>query len=74
MFSFNNPFGACKKCGGLGSYKEIDPDLVIPNKNFLLIKVLLRLRAGVLRMALLQKCILRELLRNMVFHLMFLLI
>ena len=33
MFSFNNPFGACKKCGGLGSYKEIDPDLVIPNKT-----------------------------------------
>ena len=33
MFSFNNPFGACKKCGGLGSYKEIDVDLVIPNKK-----------------------------------------
>lgn len=33
MFSFNNPFGACKKCGGLGLYKEISPDLVIPNKK-----------------------------------------
>lgn len=33
MFSFNNPFGACKKCSGLGSYKEIDPALVIPNKK-----------------------------------------
>ena len=33
MFSFNNPFGACKKCGGLGSYKEIDPNLIIPNKK-----------------------------------------
>ncbi len=33
MFSFNNPFGACKKCGGLGSYREVDPDLVIPNKK-----------------------------------------
>lgn len=33
MFSFNNPFGACKKCGGLGSYKEIDVDLIIPNKK-----------------------------------------
>ncbi|MBO5494470.1 MAG: excinuclease ABC subunit UvrA, partial [Eubacterium sp.] len=33
MFSFNNPFGACKKCGGIGSYKEIDPDLIIPNKK-----------------------------------------
>lgn len=33
MFSFNNPFGACKKCGGLGAYKEIDPELIIPNKK-----------------------------------------
>lgn len=33
MFSFNNPFGACKKCGGLGAYKEVDPDLIIPNKK-----------------------------------------
>lgn len=33
MFSFNNPFGACKKCGGLGSYKEIAPELIIPNKK-----------------------------------------
>ncbi|MCH5315816.1 MAG: excinuclease ABC subunit UvrA [Eubacterium sp.] len=33
MFSFNNPFGACKKCGGIGSYREVDPDLIIPNKK-----------------------------------------
>ncbi len=33
MFSFNNPFGACKKCSGLGFYKEIDPNLIIPNKK-----------------------------------------
>ncbi|MCC8072556.1 MAG: excinuclease ABC subunit UvrA [Clostridiales bacterium] len=33
MFSFNNPFGACKTCNGLGSYKEIDPELIIPNKK-----------------------------------------
>ena len=33
MFSFNNPFGACKKCSGLGAYKEIDVDLIIPNKK-----------------------------------------
>lgn len=33
MFSFNNPFGACKTCSGLGSYKEIDPSLIIPNKK-----------------------------------------
>ncbi len=33
MFSFNNPFGACKKCAGLGAYREIDPQLIIPNKK-----------------------------------------
>ena len=31
MFSFNNPFGACPKCTGLGSYRRIDPALIIPN-------------------------------------------
>jgi len=30
-FSFNNPFGACPDCTGLGSRMKIDPDLVIPN-------------------------------------------
>ena len=29
MFSFNNPFGACPKCSGLGYFRKIDPDLVI---------------------------------------------
>jgi len=29
MFSFNNPYGACPECSGLGSRKEIDPELVI---------------------------------------------
>ena len=33
MFSFNNPFGACKQCDGLGVYKEIDEDLIIPDKK-----------------------------------------
>jgi len=33
LFSFNNPFGACKKCEGFGSVIGIDEDLVIPNKN-----------------------------------------
>jgi excinuclease ABC subunit A len=32
-FSFNNPFGACEKCAGLGVVFEIEPDAVIPNKN-----------------------------------------
>lgn len=33
MFSFNNPFGACKQCTGLGYYMSIDEDLIIPNKD-----------------------------------------
>jgi excinuclease ABC subunit A len=32
-FSFNNPHGACPACTGLGSKLEVDPDLVIPDKN-----------------------------------------
>ena len=33
MFSFNNPFGACPTCTGLGSFMRIDPDLIVPNKD-----------------------------------------
>lgn len=33
MFSFNNPFGACEECTGLGVYKKINPDLIVPDKN-----------------------------------------
>jgi excinuclease ABC subunit A len=33
LFSFNNPFGACPKCGGLGVEQHIDADLVIPDKE-----------------------------------------
>ena len=33
MFSFNNPYGACKCCSGLGTFMEIDENLVIPNKK-----------------------------------------
>lgn len=33
MFSFNNPYGACKKCTGLGVFMKIDPELVVPNKD-----------------------------------------
>ena len=33
MFSFNNPFGACEKCTGLGTFMKVDPDLVIPNRS-----------------------------------------
>ena len=33
MFSFNNPFGACKKCTGLGVFMKVDPNLILPNKE-----------------------------------------
>lgn len=33
LFSFNNPAGACQKCTGLGTFMQVDPDLVIPNKT-----------------------------------------
>lgn len=36
MFSFNNPYGACKKCTGLGVFMRIDPDIILPNKNLTL--------------------------------------
>jgi excinuclease ABC subunit A len=31
MFSFNNPYGACPECGGIGTRFEIDPERVVPN-------------------------------------------
>jgi excinuclease ABC subunit A len=33
LFSFNNPYGACKRCEGFGSIIGIDEDLVVPNKG-----------------------------------------
>ncbi|MBR5262442.1 MAG: excinuclease ABC subunit UvrA, partial [Clostridia bacterium] len=33
MFSFNNPYGACQTCSGLGVFHKIDPDMVIPDKT-----------------------------------------
>ena len=33
MFSFNNPFGACPKCTGLGVFMKIDEDKIIPDRN-----------------------------------------
>ena len=37
MFSFNNPFGACPTCTGLGSQLKVSPDLVIPNRSISLL-------------------------------------
>ncbi len=42
MFSFNNPSGACKTCTGLGTFMQVDPDLVIPNRS-------LSLRGGAIK-------------------------
>ena len=33
IFSFNNPYGACERCGGLGFDFTVDSDLVVPDKN-----------------------------------------
>jgi excinuclease ABC subunit A len=33
MFSFNNPYGACPECGGIGTRFEIDPERVVPNTS-----------------------------------------
>jgi excinuclease ABC subunit A len=33
MFSFNNPYGACPTCAGLGEQLKIDVDLILPNRN-----------------------------------------
>ncbi|MHB9093708.1 MAG: excinuclease ABC subunit UvrA [Eubacteriales bacterium] len=33
MFSFNNPYGACPECSGLGTKMEMDPDLIIPDSS-----------------------------------------
>jgi excinuclease ABC subunit A len=38
LFSFNNPEGACASCTGLGVKLELDPDLIVPNKNLSLIE------------------------------------
>jgi excinuclease ABC subunit A len=38
LFSFNNPFGACPACGGLGSHLKVDPALVVPDVHLSLRK------------------------------------
>lgn len=38
MFSFNNPYGACPTCSGLGSLMKIDPALIVPNEELSLKK------------------------------------
>jgi len=38
MFSFNNPYGACPVCTGLGTQLAVDPDLIIPNRNLSIVE------------------------------------
>jgi len=33
LFSFNSPYGACDACGGIGYLQEVDPSLILPDKN-----------------------------------------
>ncbi len=44
MFSFNNPFGACPECSGIGTQMKVDPDLIIPDRN-------LSLKQGAIRVS-----------------------
>jgi len=46
MFSFNSPYGACPKCGGLGNKMEIDTELVVPDKSKPLIEAIEPWRRG----------------------------
>jgi excinuclease ABC subunit A len=48
LFSFNNPYGACPNCTGLGVKLEIDPSLVIPNRSLTLAEGALRPWANLL--------------------------
>src|ERR1700729_413504 len=40
LFSFNNPYGACPACGGLGIEQHVDEDLVIPDKDETVVKAI----------------------------------
>jgi excinuclease ABC subunit A len=46
MFSFNNPYGACPECGGIGTRYEVDPDLIVPDPSRSLAAGALRPWAG----------------------------
>ncbi len=48
LFSFNNPYGACCDCTGLGVRMKINPDLIIPNKSLTLLEGAIRPWANLL--------------------------
>jgi len=64
MFSFNSPYGACPVCSGLGTKMEIDPDLVIPDKDKPLIEAIQGWRRGGKGIVLYYRRLLRSLARE----------
>jgi excinuclease ABC subunit A len=64
MFSFNSPYGACPACSGLGTKMEIDPDLIIPDKNKPLIEAIDGWRRGGRGIILYYRRLLRSLARE----------
>ena len=42
MFSFNNPFGACEKCTGIGMFMKVNPKLVVPDESLSLVEGAIR--------------------------------
>ena len=53
MFSFNNPYGACENCTGLGVFQRIDPDLIVPNLDLSIAQGAIKAPAGIVWMTLL---------------------
>ncbi len=64
IFSFNSPYGACPKCGGLGNKMEIDPDLIVPDKSRPLITAVQPWRRGGRGIVLYYRRLLRSLARD----------
>ena len=64
MFSFNSPYGACPKCGGLGNKMEIDPELLIPDKSKPLITAIQPWKRGGKGVVLYYRRLLRSLARK----------
>ena len=56
MFSFNNPFGACEKCTGLGVFMKIDPDLILPDRKLSINQGGLKLVVGLWKAVPLRLC------------------
>lgn len=66
MFSFNNPFGACPTCTGIGYLMKMDEDLIVPDKNKTLYDGIKAFGASTMKKVIQwQKCILKVLLNIM---------